>query len=422
MNFFKLNLYSSNKQYETKIHNTEQSYTNELIKNKIQKHKNLIQAKSLLDQINNKDLNNINKINNKDLNIVNKDLNIIKTDLNSSKPDLNIVNNDSNNMYNLNISYKLDYNFIPLENTHNIEQFNNIIKMLQLTTNTIENIYQLKYNNNINATGLGDFIRGSYFLMQFCKKYNISYNINLSNHPISKFLDIYKNKKSSIYTNANINKFSNTNHNPSILHNIITNIYDDTINNEFLHYLSKQTVFNKTIYIYTISYPTNIIDQEHKNIMKKIFKPTDKLSLLVDIKLTNLKLVKYKFEIIHIRYGDQYLIDSDHSISETKFITIISELKKLDSSKIYLLISDNNIIKKKILKYYPFLKTDFCEITHTGEGVDINMNKLLNTMLDFYLISYAEKVTAFSIYDHGTGFSKWISETYNIPYSCKLLR
>jgi hypothetical protein len=421
MNFSKLNLYSSNIQYENKIHNTEQSYNTELIEKKKKKYNNLIKAKSLLHQINNKDLKNISKINNKGLNIVNKDLNIIKTDLNSFNTDLNIINNDSSLIYSLNNNFTyFDYNSIPLDNKPK-DQFSIIIKMLQLTTNTIENIYQLKYNNDINASGLGDFIRGSYFLMQFCKKYNISYNINLLNHPISQFLDIYKNKNSLNYTN--INKFGNTNHNPHILHNdIITNIYDDSIDNEFLNFLSKQTVFNKTIYIYTITYPTNTIDQAHKETMKKIFKPTDNLSLLVDIKLTNLQLVKYKFEIIHIRYGDQYLIDSDETINETKFMTIISELKKLNSSKIYLLISDNNIIKKKILKYYPFLKTDFCEITHTGEGVDINMNKLRNTMLDFYLISYSTKVMAFSIYNHGTGFSKWISETYNIPYSCQLLR
>jgi hypothetical protein len=420
MNFSKLNLYSSNTQYENKIHNTEQSYNKELIEKKKIKYNNLIKAKSLLHKIHNKDLKNVSKINNKDLNIVNKDLNIIKTDLNSYNQDFNIVNNDSNLIYTLNNNFThFDYNPIPLDNKPK-DQFNFIIKMLQLTTNTIENIYQLKYNNDINASGLGDFIRGSYFLMQFCKKYNISYNINLLNHPISQFLDIYKNKKSLNYTN--INKFGSTNHNPFILHNdIITNIYDDSIDNEFLNFLSKQTVFNKTIYIYTITYPTNIIDQEDKDTMKKLFKPTDNLSLLVDIKLTNLKLVKYKFEIIHIRYGDQYLIDSDETINETKFMTVISELKKLNSSKIYLLISDNNIIKKKILKYYPFLKTDFCEITHTGEGVDINMNKLRNTMLDFYLISYSTKVMAFSIYNHGTGFSKWISETYNIPYSCQLL-
>jgi len=397
MNFSKLNIYSSNTQYKNKINNTNNTYDNEVLKNKNQKYQKFIQTKSIVDQKNNKELNVI--CNN-----------------------LNTVGNNLNTMCNLdNTDYSgLKTNLTPSENTYNKEQFDIIIKILQLTKNIIVNVYQLKYNNNINASGIGDFIRGSYFLMQFCKKYNISYNIILSNHPISQFLDIYKNRKPLIY--SNINKFDKTNHNPSILdNNIITNISDDSINNDFLYYLSKQKVFNKSIYTYIISYPTNVIDQEYKDIMKKIFKPTNELSLLVDIKLTNLKLVKYNYTIIHIRYGDNYLIESDQTINKNHFITILSELKKLDSSKTYLLISDNNIIKKKIIKYYPFIKTDFCEITHTGEGVDININKLQNTMLDFYLISYAEKVFAFSIYEHGTGFSKWISETYNIPYSCQFL-
>ena len=101
------------------------------------------------------------------------------------------------------------------------------------------NVYQSKYNSGkANATGLGDFIRGSYFLMQFCEESNLLFNINILNHPISQFLEIYQNKQPSYY--KNINKFDIVNFNPGILDdNILTNIHDYTINNVLrLYYIN----------------------------------------------------------------------------------------------------------------------------------------------------------------------------------------
>ena len=47
------------------------------------------------------------------------------------------------------------------------------------------------------------------------------------------------------------------------------------------------------------------------------------------------------------------------------------------------------------------------------------LKKLENTMLDFYLISKSKNVMSYSVYEHGSGFSKWCAFTYDIPYYCK---
>jgi hypothetical protein len=293
------------------------------------------------------------------------------------------------------------------------------LKSLELTTDIIENVYQEKYNG-VNATGLGDFIRGSYFLMQFCDVYNLTFCINIANHPVAQFLEMYQNKKPIVYKVLNI--FELKNHHPNILHdNIITNVYDNSINNDFIHFLSKQRAFNRKKYVYTTPYPTDIIDQKHKDNMREILKPIDNLLVLVDNILTKFDLVKGNFIIIHIRYGDDYLINSEEMINLFHLEIIYTELDKLDQTNNYFLLSDNNIIKETILFKYPFIKTHFNEISHTGQGIHIETNKLQNTMVDFYLISYASQIIAFSIYNHGTGFSKWCAETYNIPYLCRLL-
>ena len=293
------------------------------------------------------------------------------------------------------------------------------LKLLQLTTDIIENVYQEKYNG-VNASGLGDFIRGSYFLMQFCDTYNLTCSINIVNHPVAQFLEMYQNKKPIVY--KVLNTFELTNHHPNILHeNIITNVYDNSINNDFINFLNKQHVFNRKKYVYTTAYPTDIIDQKHKDHMKEILKPTDNLLVLVNNILTKFDLIKNKYTIIHIRYGDDYLINSEEMINLFHLEIIYNELDKLDQTNNYFLLSDNNIIKQMILFKYPFIKTHFNEISHTGQGIHIETNKLQNTMVDFYLISYASQIIAFSIYNHGTGFSKWCTETYDIPYVCRFL-
>ena len=364
---------------------------------------------------------NINVINdiknkNKKINEINELIKIINDD--TPDDDITEIVDDTvaNTIADLDEMYK--------DKPYTREKIYVIIKMLKLTVDTIENVYQQKYNNDDNATGLGDFIRGSYFLMQFCKEYNMSYSINLRNHPISQFLDMYQNSKHINY--KNVNYFEKTNHSPLVLdNNIITNIYDNTINNDFLYFLRKQQVFNKIMYVYTITYPTIIIDQEHKEVMKKILKPTDKLSVLSNNILTNLNLCKHDYVIIHIRFGDNYLInsdDSDDAIDTTKLDIIIAELNKLDMTKQYLLISDNTIIKKQIVDLFPFIKTHYSKITRIGEEVEFDVEELQNTMMDFCLLSHSTKIISFSVYNHGCGFSKWCAETYNIPYTCQYLK
>jgi len=295
-----------------------------------------------------------------------------------------------------------------------------IVNVLQIKKTVLENVYQEKYNNNINATGLGDFLRGSYFLMQFCDQNSIPFIINILNHPVSQFLEIYANKQPLMY--KNINKFEDPNHHPHILNNhIITNVYDNEINNNFTEYLGSQQTFNNKIYIYVNTYPTINIDQRHKEYMKRILKPISRLQSIIDNVLTKLTLVKKNFTIIHIRCGDNYLIEKENKIKASQFERIQNTLDKLDLNQKYLLLADNNIIKNVLLSKYTFIKTFFNEITHTGEGLKLEPNKLQNTMIEFFLFSHAKNIIAFTTYKHETGFSKWIAETHSVPYSCKHL-
>ena len=147
----------------------------------------------------------------------------------------------------------------------------------------------------------------------------------------------------------------------------------------------------------------------------------------IDESLLNLSLIKHNYSVIHIRYGDMFLINNKMQLEEKyinqlkKEISEIIDKNKFKNTK-YLLISDNIVIKEIIVKLWNNIFTLFTDISHLGEGVILETKKVKNTMLDFYLMSNANNIYAFSVYNHGSGFSQWCAETYDIPYICKILK
>jgi hypothetical protein len=150
------NLNTNNKKYTNLLNNlTNVSNSN-----------NISNSTNVFLQLN---TNISNKISNTDI------INNVKN--NENDPTFGLLKNDDiNNTNNSNIEIKIINN----DKLHYIKT--NIHKIV--------NVYQETYNNNKKATGLGDFIRGSIYLIQFCNKYNINYDIDISNHPISNYLNI----------------------------------------------------------------------------------------------------------------------------------------------------------------------------------------------------------------------------------------
>jgi hypothetical protein len=137
--------------------------------------------------------------------------------------------------------------------------------------------------------------------------------------------------------------------------------------------------------------------------------------------LTNLNLEKRSFNVIHIRSGDKYLIEN--SVVDPTFIKkLVSVLYFLNNKESYILLTDSYKLKYVLMKLFPRLKMFFNEITHFGEGVELDNNKVKNTLVDFYVMASSKKIFSFSVYDHGTGFSRWCAETYNIPYVGHILK
>jgi hypothetical protein len=297
---------------------------------------------------------------------------------------------------------ELDYNLEDIE-----------IHCLSENVKQIINVYQPTYKNDKNATGFGDFIRGSYFLMQFCETFNLKFNI-LINHPLQHFL---KNNGVNTLEKNEIPNYENIVFYQQVK---IEGFLDENNFNYFLN-TSENTNEQRNVFINTYLYPSQNVSQKHKENMRNILEPIPELTCQVNNVLSNLKLERHSFNIIHIRSGDKYLIDN--SAIDPSFIKkLVNVLYFLNNKETYLLLTDSYKLKYILMKLFPRLKMFFNEITHFGEGVELNNEKVKNTLVDFYVMANSKKIYSFSVYDHGTGFSRWCAETYNIPYVGNILK
>jgi hypothetical protein len=308
---------------------------------------------------------------------------------------------------------------------------------------TYINVYQTRYKGNHLSTGLGDFLRGCYCLFQYCDIHNYKYDV-LINHQIAKYLkntqsffdrypDITTDKYKNIFNN--IVKFENSNFNTNILpNNIVSYKNNQSFDKAFENYMKSNVTFNKKKFIYTIAYP-NIhreITQEHRIYMQKIMECNDDVMNDVKYILSTLQLENSNYTLIHIRCGDKYLIPGytqpKHlsNYKDTKkilFNRVKNELRAVCNPSVkYLLLADNNYIKKEVVTAFPFIKTWYHEICHMGEGQNVKDTSAKNNLVDFNLISKSSNIISYTVYEHGSGFSKWCAETYSIPHTCKYLK
>jgi len=304
----------------------------------------------------------------------------------------------------------------------------------------LSNVYQETYANGKMATGLGDFIRGCYFVLQFCQWITSKdYGVILSggvviNHQIRGILG-ESSSGMDVRGGGTIVAFSNQNWRTTIFAG------DGTFKDElggpghldvFMEYVIRSAVVRgDTAYIYTISYPIWGISSDLRKIVSRAFVGGNDIMEYVSKAKVGLGLNR-KYIVIHIRCGDRFLIgggvgeitgagEGDGRFNEGYMIRLLDAIHKLglDSRMTdILLLADNNAVKDRIIRRFPFMRAMKKEIGHLGEGQPQAIERMKNTMLDFYLLSEAVGVYAFTAYAHGTGFSRWCAATYGIPYRC----
>jgi len=295
---------------------------------------------------------------------------------------------------------------------------NNKMGEIKLNNNItkINNVYKISFKNS-PSSGFGDFIRGCYFLLEFCEENNINVDFHIYDSNIKLYLNYFINKPNvNDFIAVDIDRYTETNHLFTNENGIINYEVNNKNDNEFIKYLNNCKLYNNNnIFINTINFPSHIISKKHLGIMKKILEPTESLKDEVNSLVNNLQLGEKNFITYHIRLGDEYLSNQDSDIRISIFNKIMNKLNIHGTDTNYLLISDSVLIKKILKNKYPNIKIWSNTFSHT---VNNNSIDIKNTLIDFYLMSYSKQIISFSVYPHGSGFSKWCSVTYEIPYIC----
>lgn len=294
------------------------------------------------------------------------------------------------------------------------------------------NVYQSKYRDNKNSPGFGDYIRGTYFLLDYCERTGQQFAM-IINHPISNFLQNPQCLEKNI--EAHVSKFNHKDFNNATIdeHNQIHTKLGKNNIPKLTNFLQADAfVHENTAHLFTNAYPEGTNTENHKSFVKTILEPSLNMTKYINNTLSNLKITKNNYITIHIRCGDNTFLKNSDPIFKPYTDKLIAHISKIfeqyrgssDDHSLddkFLIISDNLILKTFLIKMFPFAVAVFKNITHLGEGIKQEADKVKNTLLDFYLLSFSKKIFSFSSYGHGSGFSEWCAFTYNIPYVCRFI-
>jgi hypothetical protein len=294
-----------------------------------------------------------------------------------------------------------------------------LIKFTNRNIKKIVCVYQLCYTDNVKSPGIGDFIRGCFYVMQLSSLLGLEFDIDISNHPMQKYIE-NSGKNSDIDYNK-IEYIPGLNRPPHLWRNN-NNYLDVDFANQLIRKLNNHN--SNTFALFTNAFPIfyNFRDAG-RQLIKNRLKPTSFMENYVDRTLNELQLEKNKYATIHIRTGDEYLTNS-----KTININFIQKIKKkinklIVPNKKYLIISDS-VVLKLFLKSYPNFYMVTKKIKHLG-GQRLNSTEetsgVMNTLLDFYLMSYSKSIFCLGVYGHISGFSRYCGAINEIPFNFILL-
>lgn len=270
---------------------------------------------------------------------------------------------------------------------YNVKFYNNLNSNVNSKKNskkTIIHVLQYTY-------GIGDYLRGSIFLAQCAKFFNINLELDLSQHIISNCIE---NKNEMRNIDKPIYSFYYD-------HN---NIYSDKFKLLLLINKFKKSKNTKLYIITNLNYNNNIVTIDIQNYINSCLKFKqfyyDEVNKLFN--LTN-------YNVLHIRCNDDYF-DGDFNDQ-----TLITKIIKLRLNKNTIVMSNNYSLKQKLNKLFGFYFIDR-KAVHTVNTSN-NLNDLYSTIIDYIILSKSSQTYCFSYYTHGSGFSEQCSVLNNVPYT-----
>ena len=243
--------------------------------------------------------------------------------------------------------------------------------------------YHPKYSPEFIGPGLGDLLRGTISLYEYCRKKKYTFYVDIQLHPLSSLLNVPLSPFSDhVKSHEGQIKFYN-------------NPYDEL-----------EKTKEDVILVATNISPDEPISDEVREYMKVLLKPQKWVSDLLESRIRDLGLDT--FNIFHMRCGDNEFFNRQNWWK--RFVARQMFIKSFEQSD--LLLTDSVKLKQELrLKYTAKTFTNTAD--HIGHAIDTE--KLLNTLLEFYAICNAKKIKSYSRYSHTSGFVYFPSIIYDIP-------
>lgn len=256
-------------------------------------------------------------------------------------------------------------------------------------------IYDLDY-----VYGIGDFIRGSISLYNLCKKRGYDFEINYSNHIVSNYLT-NKNSSQLPCDKEKIKNFSLWRE---------ENRKDLDKIDAYLATVNKRKIINVTTNLWNCKN----IDKKCIDYIRNSLTPNEFLQSKINEQMELLNIEPKKYICIHIRMGDQKLLNNEN-VSE-KYLAIQNKIHKITSQYEnnfnVVVFSDDKDIKSFLNKNlnYKYMNTKGCHLGMKNK----NPQDVIDTLIDFFILGGAHKIIVHSELAHGSGFSYWSATLHGV--------
>ena len=285
----------------------------------------------------------------------------------------------------------------------------------------IVNVYQIQFID-FKAPGFGDYLRGCFTMMQiidtlneYCNT-NVLFDMDLSNHPMSQVIVTEGSNPGVDYAalgNFHIDVLEVKKEESDIA---FQHILGQTVDymNKLRSQHEKQLLHNGTFYTFCCKFAIyNEFLPRHRELVKSKLVPTEAMASYIAGVKGSMGIRDGEYSVIHVRCGDESSFP--HSFARDIDGNFIDKVKKLiadnTGSGKHILITNNDTLRSAL--NIPSWNPRIC---HTGQDSKQSFESIRDTMTDFFIMSAARSIVAFSPYHHGTGFSMECAKVYDIPY------
>jgi hypothetical protein len=257
-------------------------------------------------------------------------------------------------------------------------------KIIHVLSQRVCNLPQTEQSNH---WGLGDLLRGTQCLFEYCQKNGYEFELDISNHPIAEFFEPQKKKGDNLIKPEGIRFESFKNQ------------------MEMENFLNERLKHEDTIYFMTHGFGVwpRSLSKECKAFIQHVLRPNKENEYLISQKMPQ----DSNFEILHFRLGDKYLIEDTKDFFGGEFSLLLRNAGKND-----LLISDSYEFKNYVAKHSN-IKMFKEKPVHTG--LSSSSDLLRDTLIEFMIATRSKKIKTYSNYQWTSGFALAINKVYDVP-------